>query len=547
MRKAILLIVVVGAALATWRFAAESRGQPKGQPVEKQPLPGVSFYESNSCHGCHSKPQPFVDPVIMPIICRCNEFDIWETTDKHRLAYVALKGERARTMGKNLNIDVLTDKSCVSCHGVYIADKKLRQENHALVEEGVSCFVCHGPDKGWLDVHGSNNKNRRRDWRDKSRAEKHETFGMADLWDPVKRTKLCVSCHIGNAQEGKVITHEMYAAGHPPLPSFDMSNFSDAMRHWQTLGEKKPEVLKEFRYNAADVDLEQANLVYLGNLVSFEQTIRLLENQAKDKAAWPELAQFDCYACHHDLKSKSWRQKRGYDGGKPGRPQMQAWAVALVEVALHHTAGGDAEKAEVSIKTFNAKLKKLRAIYDDKPFGDPDQIAEAARDLADWVGQQAKDAKLTGKIDSSSYQRMLAGLVDKQKGKLHDYDSARQVAGAFRAIYLEGWKKQGLDKEVLSQFKALDDDLHITLDSEARSKFRQVRIGLTKDLMLVRKDRPQEVGRFLDKNVGALQDNYAAELADYLDAINRYDAEAFQERLRNLATAVLAKPAKTSR
>ena len=32
---------------------------------------------------------------------------------------------------------------------------------------------------------------------------------------------MCLSCHLGNAREGRVVTHEMYAAGHPPLPGFE--------------------------------------------------------------------------------------------------------------------------------------------------------------------------------------------------------------------------------------------------------------------------------------------------------------------------------------
>ena len=63
---------------------------------------------------------------------------------------------------------------------------------------------------------------------------------MTDLWDPVKRATKCASCHIGNPGEQKVVTHAMYAAGHPPLPGLETATFSDAMpRHWEYLREKK--------------------------------------------------------------------------------------------------------------------------------------------------------------------------------------------------------------------------------------------------------------------------------------------------------------------
>ena len=40
--------------------------------------------------------------------------------------------------------------------------------------------------------------------------------------DPVRRTELCLSCHLGSTSENKMVTHAMYAAGHPPLPGFEM-------------------------------------------------------------------------------------------------------------------------------------------------------------------------------------------------------------------------------------------------------------------------------------------------------------------------------------
>src|SRR5207248_334113 len=42
-----------------------------------------------------------------------------------------------------------------------------------------------------------------------------------------------------NVKEGKIVTHEMYAAGHPPLPGIEIATFGDALpRHWETLTEK---------------------------------------------------------------------------------------------------------------------------------------------------------------------------------------------------------------------------------------------------------------------------------------------------------------------
>jgi hypothetical protein len=535
MHKLVIPMVMLAAVIAAI-FHCGIDAQADAPKPKQNGLPEEMYYDANSCVKCHNEPKPYVEPVVklQPPICRCTELEIWETTDKHRLAYVALKGDRAKTMGKLMKIDVLSAPACVSCHAVWIADTKVRSEQQSLIEEGVSCFVCHGPEKGWLDMHGSNNPNKRVQWRKKSRAEKHDTYGMTDLWDPAKRTRLCASCHIGNAAEGKVLTHEMYAAGHPPLPGFDMSNFSNAMRHWEYLSEKKDDVIKAFKFSAAEVASEQANLVYVGNLVAFETTLRLVGNLA-DSKDWPELAVFDCYACHHDLKSNGWRQKRGYVG-RPGRPTMQAWPTSLVELALHHSS--DPQKIDARLQEFNTKLKKVRAAYDDQPFGTPEQIALSARDLADWIAGQAKQTKVSADIKHEDYKRMLTGLIDAYKDRYLDFEAARQVAGAIRAVYTEGWKKPGVDAEVMKQLKAIDDDLLLTLDSEARLKHRDARLAITKNLASIRKTRPADLSKFLDMNLPALQDQYGTELRSFLEGINRYDPEAFQSKLKGLSAAI---------
>src|SRR5262249_48859728 len=143
-----------------------------------------------------------------------------------------------------------------------------------------------------------------------SRKEKEAQHGMTDLWDPIRRSKLCASCHVGNASQGKFVTHDMYAAGHPPLPGFEIASFSNQMpRHWQYLAEKPESVQKILGYDGKEQ--EQAKLVLVGAAVSLAESMRLVAMQAKEEKAGLDWANFDCASCHHDLKSPSWRQARG--------------------------------------------------------------------------------------------------------------------------------------------------------------------------------------------------------------------------------------------
>ncbi len=531
---AIVFGVCIAAALA-WVVSADGLGQEKPkQPGKKKAAAGRTYFESTACYGCHNREQPYNDQIINPSICNCNEFEKWETQDKHRLAYLALTSERAKTMSKNLGYDVKNHKACVACHSVWIEDKKERDENQAVIEEGVGCIVCHSTENvDWVDMHASAIKKKRLDWRKLNRGQKENEHGMLDLWDPAKRTKLCVSCHLGNAKEGKLLTHDMYAAGHPPLPSFDMSNFSDAMRHWEYVAKKPAEVKELFSFDPVKAEREQVDLVNIGGLVTFRESMVLLGAQASDKKTWPELAQFDCYACHHDLKLDSWRLKR-VKGGRPGRPGVPDWSTSLVQLALFHAADGKPMAAEGNIKAFTEKLDALKDAFNEQPFGNADKIVSASKALVDFVNEKTNTLQMKPVADRGVHKQLLLRLVDKQKNTTLDQDAARQVAGAFRAIYTDGWAADKRDPMIMSQLAALDDELSYTFQSESRKKSNDARIAITGELANHRKTSPLQVAPYLRSKLGPLQTIYAEEMNSHLKKINDYRPEQFQKQMNNL-------------
>jgi hypothetical protein len=359
--------------------------------------------------------------------------------------------------------DISRDERCISCHGVVVGNNKV--DDSFSLAEGVSCVVCHGPHAEWVGPHGLVLE--RKKWRGLSRQVKEEKYGMTDLWDPLKRAALCASCHVGNAAEGKVVTHAMYAAGHPPLPGFEAATFSDAMpRHWQYLREKDPAVQKILERDPERGQLEQTELVVYSSLASLRASLQLLATQAEaDNAgsAWPELAQFDCYACHHDLKAKSWRQQRGY-GGRPGRPPMRAWPTALTPLALRHAAvrAGD---AAAPAQQFRRHLMELTDAFDAQPFGDPKAVAASARKLLKWVDDFVPQVR-ANRFDEPAARRLLVELGAIPQEKLLDYDSARQVAWAFKTVFddihAEGSPVRQ-NKDVQSLFNSLEKQLQLTL------------------------------------------------------------------------------------
>jgi hypothetical protein len=458
-----LLVLGVASAAALGGYVAWVGGPGQPALAAQKPAAGPTklYFGSEACIECHSEGAR----AKQALLCRCTEVQIWEKDDKHRDAYKVLLGERAKRMEELLSAggekwNVATDSRCVGCHGVVIEDEKLKHVGPGgfKLEEGVSCVACHGPYRDWVEFHGA--VLRRKDWRALTRKEKEEKYGMTDLWDPARRAQLCMSCHLGNAEKGWFVTHDMYAAGHPPLPAIEVAAFSEQMpRHWEYLKEKSPEVQKLLNVDPQEARFEQTRLVVTSALVGLRETMKLLGSQTAEAngAGWPELGQFDCYACHHDLKTPSWRQQRGYVG-KPGRPQMRPWSPELAGLGLR-AAGEDP-------KGLATRLTDIYRAFDAQPFGVPRAINASARKTVDWTDELLRKVAAQ-KFDDGTVRALLRGLCTPPRDDLPDYDSARQIAWAIRTIYgeLYGPAKPANDAKIQELFARLDKQLQLQLPS----------------------------------------------------------------------------------
>ncbi|MFO0965933.1 MAG: multiheme c-type cytochrome [Gemmataceae bacterium] len=460
------ILVLFGALLLGQGFAASFGDKEKGVKVDppKTPKPLVQNLTTLArCDNCHSGGRK--DPTDM---VRGVEWKDWVDKDKHKEAWIVLTKARAQQMAKILGYAVEKDKRCISCHGtaVNVGDK---DQMKTLEDYGVNCTICHGPSEDWISAHPGATMDTRNAWRSLSRVEKESKWGMYDLWDPAKRTKLCGSCHIGSAKDGKVVTHEMYAAGHPPLPGFEVATFSEQMpRHWESLRERakdKMEDLKRFyRISKEEIDLELTHQVGVGALMTFRMGVDLIGEQAKKGDSWPELAVFDCFACHHDLQNPSWRQERGYKG-KPGRPQLRAWSAALVDLGLLHAARGDKERAKGLQAELDKKMGELAKTFDARPFGAPERVTASTSDVSKWI-----DSLLNGKGErypADLAKRLVRRLEPLAEAGIPDFDSARQMAWAFGILESDGaagWSPKGLGAE---GWKSLTENLSLKLPGKS--------------------------------------------------------------------------------
>jgi hypothetical protein len=463
-KKQLVAVGIVCFALLAWWLGGNglrSKFYPSAEAAEQQPdeVP-IKYLGANYCARCHTdKGQDSNEYVLL------NEYKTWHDKDKHSQAYQKLEGARAQRMGELLKINVTKDDRCLNCHAANVP-KDLRYEpmdpndkRRFNIKDGVSCDACHGPSLKWIGPHSIDT------WR-KVPMEKKEALGMRDVRDPVKRSKLCISCHVGNVAEGKVVTHDMYAAGHPPLPSFEIANFSAEMpRHWRYQKEKSAAIQKLLKVDPAEH--EQTKLAVIGNAMALRATADLLAHQAKlgaraeeSKPRWPELAQFDCYACHHELKTPSWRQERGYTG-RPGRPPMRTWPLSTALLAIHYADNGD--RGELA-RQFNAKRKELDGVLDARPFGKAADVVPAATDLVQ-SSEGLVSKLLKQKYDQAGSLRLLRHLTDLAAKGIPDYDAARQMAWTFKVIYGELDPKPANHAKVQETLKALGSELQLDLPS----------------------------------------------------------------------------------
>lgn len=411
---------------AVWYLAATAS---RGFCQEAAP-PAAKFLGPTRCADCHNTPNPlrFRDFVLQTESAR------FLGEDKHVQAFELLKGELGQAICKRLGItDIAEARQCLSCHANWLKD----QPKVPNSEFGVTCESCHGPSSLWDTPHSLPA------WRLQSPAEKSK-LGLVDVRQPVARAEQCFSCHIGNVEQGKVVTHEMYAAGHPPLPSIEIESFVDQMpAHWRYLPEKGPfesraEYLKvNYPQHPHDpsLDLPRTKSTVVGGLVALRESLELFASQAQpDNPQWPELALFDCQACHHELRAPSWRQQRDASFA-PGRPTLPEWPFALANLGLRQIAGADEARFARLTEEFNAQRQKLLAAIQKQPFGD-NQAAARAAEFAQWLEPHIATLSI-GKYDQAAATRAARELATLGPKEFPDFHSARQKLWALGIIQRE--------------------------------------------------------------------------------------------------------------
>ncbi len=391
--------------------------------------------------------------------CRLNESTIFEKQDRHFQAYELLvNSPLAKQMAARLKIDLKTERSCLNCHADWNPDHG--DTRPPTLEMGVSCEACHGPSSLWDNQHQVIDNT----WRIRSAKEKSD-LGMWDVRDPVRRAEICTSCHIGDHGQQRFITHKMYAAGHPPLPAFELATFERRMPpHWRRAQEKGDFQFRDRFINQANrPEFPETRDLLIGGLMSFRATLLLVAGPA-EQPQFLDFAQFDCQACHHELQSPAWRQVRKFPG-QIGRLRSNEWSQLLANTAYGVTN---------LRQEWDISLKEISRAFERSPFGDPELLKSAVYG-ENGNGGFSQRLRIAGDelrhvpLDSETVNHLSNELVAVALKQPVDYHSARQLAWAL--VVLDSESAAG----VPGGFQALPErDAGAPLDAAAVAARRKV-------------------------------------------------------------------------
>jgi len=283
--------------------------------AQPQQFLGARSCAAVSCHGR-------VNPSPRFALSRRNEYVYWLDHDPHARAYQTLEKPASIEIIKRLEIvdeqGQVTNQEAVlaNCYGCH-NPQPTAQSPTFFERDGVSCEICHGPAEKWIGPHVSAG------WAASKASGAAGKLGFLDTKILSVRAQTCAQCHVGSP--GREVNHDLIAAGHPVL-KFELSAYHDMLpKHWRDSAQRQSN-------SKLELDLWAA-----GQIASAQSALELLARRAKDAAmaaphaVWPEFAEYDCFACHHDLVHPSWWQQQSTQDRPPGMARWGDWYFSMLK------------------------------------------------------------------------------------------------------------------------------------------------------------------------------------------------------------------------
>ena len=420
------------AALLVWSAAAVSAGPQTLLPYQtpSQHL-GVATCATSVCHGA-------VTPSGTQSV-RLDEFVTWSHRDKHSQAYTALSTETARAIAAKLGIaDARTDSTCLDCHSDNVPPE--RRGSAFTLTDGVSCEACHGGAGPWIASHSARNGTYRGD-------VAHGMYPTADL---PQRLNLCLSCHDGNAD--KFVTHRIMGAGHPRL-SFELDTF---------LALEPPHYDPDADYTRRKPVYPRVQVWASGQLALARRQMELLDGPLlRQSSLVPELALFDCHACHENpLRRLDWSRGLLTRQTRPGQLTFPDDHLGMAVAIAQRVAPSEADAMLAAVQSLEEAAGQSR-----------ERVSAMATSLSRILDRVAS-ASMAHRWTASEVGLLLEGIVQLgSSGEFRTYSSAEQAVMAIDVL--------SMDLGLLDRYRAEIDALYRTVKDEDAYSAAQLRAQLT--------------------------------------------------------------------
>ena len=370
---------------------------------------------------CHGKLTPQKDKNVW-----LNEYRVWSADDQHARAYQTLLAPESKAIADKLGIaSAQTSELCLNCHTDNV--KQSQRGAKFQLSDGIACEACHGGGARWIETHAETTA---------THAD-NLTKGMYATEQPAARAKLCIGCHLG--AEDRFATHRIMGAGHPRL-SFELDAFSTNQPAHYTVDED---------YLRRKGHIEGFNLWLAGQLASAQRFVDLASGHwlRGTETMYPELAFYDCHACHHPMDDARWSRRVAGAGIAPGSLRLQTDHLLILQAISEILDPGAVNTLAVATNGLVRAGQRNDAA-----------VSEAAASIGKWLAAHANDwtQRSFSKAQVADVRRSLVRYG--AEGRMGDFAAAEQTFLGVESLSLYLGDADRLRGALDALFKSVEDD-----------------------------------------------------------------------------------------
>jgi len=347
-----------------------------------------------------------------------NEYRVWLLQDRHSQAYRALDKPLSKSIAQKLGIaNPSTAPLCLDCHADNVP--AARRGPRFQLSDGIGCEACHGGSERWIDSHSAQTATH----------AANLGRGMYPTESPQRRAALCLSCHLGT--QDKFTTHAILGAGHPRL-RFELDTF--------TTNQPAHHVV-DADYLQRKGKIDETGLWLAGQLEAARAGLAAAQGRLSAGYGFvPELAVYDCFACHHSTDKLRWTSERAGPHVLPGTLRLQKQHLVVLQAVAEAMGdrGSATQLADETNTLVRAGQTDAAAVRDSVR-----QLSELLQGRANWTQRTFTPAQ------TAAIRRMLLQYAASDRAS--DYLTAEQfVLGVESLSYaLEDHDRHNTDVDAL--------------------------------------------------------------------------------------------------